>query len=175
MMAQLSGAGPFDFGPAFRYTVQYSLFGALWLGAVVATVLQVAINDGNYYEMINGAQNLIGQVPGWRRWYTCLLMTAVAVLATWWFVHVENGFFRIAGYSAIALPCATVVIGVDQFRPAAAPQDQPPGATDPGLAVGRPRQLARDRRGCLSRCSSGRGGRRCCPGRPPRPRWASFP
>jgi purine-cytosine permease-like protein len=115
MMAQLSGAGPFDFGPAFRYTVQYSLFGALWLGAVVATVLQVAINDGNYYEMINGAQNLIGQVPGWRRWYTCLLVTAVAVLATWWFVHVENGFFRIAGYSAIALPCATVVMCVDQF------------------------------------------------------------
>jgi len=115
MMAQLSEAGPFDFGPAFRYTVQYSLFGALWLGAVVATVLQVAINDGNYYEMINGAQNLIGQVPGWRRWYTCLIVTAVAVLATWWFVHVENGFFRIAGYSAIALPCATVIMCVDQF------------------------------------------------------------
>ena len=46
MMAQLSHAGPFDFGPAFRYTAQYSLFGALWLGAIVATVLQVAINDG---------------------------------------------------------------------------------------------------------------------------------
>jgi cytosine/uracil/thiamine/allantoin permease len=42
-------------------------------------------------------------------------VTAVAVLATWWFVHVENGFFRIAGYSAIALPCATVVMCVDQF------------------------------------------------------------
>jgi purine-cytosine permease-like protein len=65
--------------------------------------------------MINGGQNLIGQVRGWKRWYTCLIVMAVAVLATWWFVHVENGFFRIAGYSAIALPCATVVMCVDQF------------------------------------------------------------
>ncbi|MGO9219930.1 MAG: cytosine permease [Streptosporangiaceae bacterium] len=115
MMAALSGAGPYAFGPAFKYTVEYSLFGALWLGAVVATVMQVAVNDGNYYEMINGGQNLIGQVRGWKRWYTCLIVAAVAALVTWWFVHAENGFFRIAGYSAIALPCATVVMCVDQF------------------------------------------------------------
>ncbi|HET6211960.1 MAG TPA: hypothetical protein VFE14_03700, partial [Micromonosporaceae bacterium] len=42
MMAELSKAGQYDFGPAFRYTVEYSLFGALWLGAIVATILQVA-------------------------------------------------------------------------------------------------------------------------------------
>jgi cytosine/uracil/thiamine/allantoin permease len=28
---------------------------------------------------------------------------------------VQNGFFKVAGYSAIALPCATVVMCVDQF------------------------------------------------------------
>jgi cytosine permease len=115
MMAELSGAGPFDFGPAFRYTVEYSLFGALWLGAVVATVLQVAINDGNYYEMTNGGQNIVGHVRGWKRWYTCLVMAAVAALVTWWFPHIELGFFKVAGWSAIALPCATVVMCVDQF------------------------------------------------------------
>jgi len=115
MMAELSGAGPFDFGPAFKYTVEYSLFSALWLGAVVATVLQVAINDGNYYEMTNGGQNIVGQVRGWKRWYTCLVMAAVAALVTWWFPHIQNGFFKVAGWSAIALPCATVVMCVDQF------------------------------------------------------------
>jgi hypothetical protein len=115
LMAQLSGQGQYDFGPAFRYTVKYSLFGALWLGAVVATVLQVAINDGNYYEMVNGGQNLVGQARGWRRWYTCLLVAAVAALFTWWFPHVSNGFFRVAGWSAIALPSTTVVMCVDQF------------------------------------------------------------
>jgi purine-cytosine permease-like protein len=115
MMAQISGAGPFDFGPAFKATVEYSLFGALWLGAVVATVLQVAINDGNYYEMVNGGQNVVGGARGWKRWYTCLVMAAVAALVTWWFPHIENGFFKVAGWSAIALPCATVVMCVDQF------------------------------------------------------------
>ncbi len=115
MMAELSKAGPYDFGPAYKYTVTYSLFGALWLGAIVATVLQVAINDGNYYEMTNAGQNIVGHAPGWRRWYTCLVMAAVAALFTWWFPHVENGFFKVAGWSAIALPSTTVVMCVDQF------------------------------------------------------------
>jgi purine-cytosine permease-like protein len=115
MMADLSKAGPFDFGPAFRFTVGYSLFGALWLGAIVATVLQFAINDGNYYEMINGGQNVVGHLRGWRRLYTCLLAMVIATLFTWWFPHLANGFFKVAGWSAIALPCATVVMCVDQF------------------------------------------------------------
>jgi len=115
MMAELSQAGQYSFGPAFRYTTEYSLFGALWLGAIVATVLQVAINDGNYYEMINGGQNAVGHLRSWRRVYTCALVTAVAALVTWWFPHVQNGFFKVAGWSSIALPSATVVMCVDQF------------------------------------------------------------
>jgi purine-cytosine permease-like protein len=115
MMADLSHAGQYDFGPAFRFTVKYSLFGALWLGAILATVLQVAINDGNYYEMVNAGQNVAGHARGWRRWHTCLVMAALAALFTWWFPHVENGFFKVAGWSAIALPSTTVVMCVDQF------------------------------------------------------------
>jgi purine-cytosine permease-like protein len=139
MMAELSGAGQYDFGPAFEYTVKYSLFGALWLGAIMATILQVAINDGNYYEMVNGGQNLFGQARGWRRWHTCLLMALLAALVTWWFPHLENGFFKVAGWSAIALPSVTVVMCVDQFvlprfggmRP---PVETIPSWRDAGLA-----------------------------------------
>jgi purine-cytosine permease-like protein len=115
MMAYLSGLGQYDFGPAFRYTVEYSLFGALWLGAILATVLQVAINDGNYYEMINAGQNLAGHARGWRRWHTCIVMAVLAALFTWRFPHLENGFFKVAGWSSIALPSTTVVMCVDQF------------------------------------------------------------
>jgi cytosine permease len=115
MMAELSGAGQYDFGPAFRYIVGYSLFGALWLGAIVATVLQVAINDGNYYEMINAGQNVVGHARGWKRWHTCVIMAVVAALFAWWFPHIENGFFTVAGWSSIALPSATVVMCVDRF------------------------------------------------------------
>ena len=115
MMAQLSKAGPYDFGPAFRYTVVYSMFGVLALGAVVATVLQVAINDGNYYEMINAGQNAVGGAPGWRRWYTCVVMAVVAAIVAWRFADVSNGFFVVANWSAVALPCVTVVMCVDAF------------------------------------------------------------
>jgi purine-cytosine permease-like protein len=115
MMAQLSTADEYDFGPAFRYTVEYSMFGVLALGAVVATVLQVAINDGNYYEMVNAGQNAVGGLKGWRRWYTCLVMVVVAAVFTWRFPSVSDGFFVVASWSSIALPCVTVVMCVDRF------------------------------------------------------------
>jgi purine-cytosine permease-like protein len=137
MMAQLSGAGQFDFGPAFRYTVQYSLFGILALGAVVATVLQVAINDGNYYEMINAGQNAVGGISGWRRWYTCAIMAVVAALFTWGFPSVENGFFIVASWSSIALPCVTVVMCVDRFLlPRLIPAHRPMGTVPSWRASG---------------------------------------
>jgi purine-cytosine permease-like protein len=139
MMAQLSGAGQFDFGPAFRYTVEYSLFGVLALGAVVATVLQVAINDGNYYEMVNAGQNAVGGVPGWRRWYTCAVMAVVAAVFTWLFPTVQNGFFVVASWSSIALPCVTVVMCVDRFLlprliPVRRPMDTVPSWRAAGVA-----------------------------------------
>ena len=118
MMAQVSTAGPFDFGLAFKDTVMFSLFGAFWLGAVIAVVLQVAINDGNYYEMVNGGQNIIGHLRGWKRWYTCLIMAAITAVLTWWFArnpNIEGNFFKVASWSAIALPCATTVMCADQF------------------------------------------------------------
>jgi purine-cytosine permease-like protein len=118
MTAEISDAVLFDFGPAYRDAVQFSLFGALWVGAIIATVLQVAINDGNYYEMTNAGQNLVGGVRGWKRWYTCLIMAAVAAVFTWWFVrspNVELNFFKVAGWTAVALPCTTVVMCVDRF------------------------------------------------------------
>jgi purine-cytosine permease-like protein len=115
MIAELSGAGQYDFGPAFRYIVEYSLFGVLALGAVLATIMQVAINDGNYYEMINAGQNVAGGLRGWRRWHTCVVMAAVAAVFTWRFPTVEDGFFIVASWSSLALPCVTVVMCVDRF------------------------------------------------------------
>jgi purine-cytosine permease-like protein len=115
MMAQLSKAGQYDFGPAFRYTVDYSLFGVLALGGVVATVLQIAVNDGNYYEMVNAGQNVVGGWSRWRRWYTCVVMAGIAAVFTWKFPDSQTGFFTVAKWSSIALPSATVVMCVDRF------------------------------------------------------------
>lgn len=115
MVADLSPGSSDDFGSAFRYIVEYSMFGVIVLGGVIATVLQVAINDGNYYQMVNAGQNMLGGIRGWRRWYTCLLMAAVAAVVTWRFSLVENGFFVVANWSSIAVPCVTVVMCVDHF------------------------------------------------------------
>ena len=139
MMGQLSAKSSTDFGPAFRYIVEYSMFGILALGAIIATVLQIAINDGNYYEMINAGQNVVGAVPGWRRWYTCAVMTAIAVLFTWRFPDVSTGFYLVASWSAIALPCVTVVMCVDRFIlprliSARRPMNAIPSWRDAGLA-----------------------------------------
>jgi purine-cytosine permease-like protein len=115
MMGALSKVTQYDFGPAFKYTVEYSMFGVLALGAIIATILQFAINDGNYYEMVNAGQNAFGGIRGWRRWHTCLLMAIIAAVFARAFPSAENGFFVVASWSAIALPCVTVVMIVDRF------------------------------------------------------------
>jgi purine-cytosine permease-like protein len=114
MMAQISGNS--DFGPAVRATTHYSLFGWFWLAFILATLGQIAINDGNYYEGINAGQNLLG---GWRRWkrvYTCVLLAGIGGLAAWVVpYHLTNGFFKLAAFQAITLPCASIIMAIDHF------------------------------------------------------------
>ena len=114
MMARL--AQTTDFGPLIRFTTDYSLFGLAWLAWILATLGQIAINDGNYYMSINGGQNLIGGWSRWRRLYTCLIAAALGALAGWWVnFHMLNGFFYVANFLAITVPCATVIMVVDHF------------------------------------------------------------
>ncbi len=112
MMAQLAGGS----GSAFRFTVHYSLFGAFWLAFIIATISQFAINDGNYYESVNAGQNLIGGWRHWRRWYTCLLIAGGGAIAAWLVnYHFINGWFKVAGFLAVTVPCATVIMAADHF------------------------------------------------------------
>ena len=114
MMAKLANTA--DFGPVIRYTTEYSLFGAFWLAWILATISQFAINDGNYYESVNAMQNLIGGWRHWRRWYTCLVLAGAGGFAGWLVNYkVLNGFFYVANFLAITIPCATVIMLVDHF------------------------------------------------------------
>ena len=114
MMARL--ADTTDFGQLVRFTTEYSLFGAFWLAWILATISQVALNDGNYYESINGCQNLLGSWHRWKRLYTCLVAAGLGAFAGWWVnFHVLNGFFYVANFLAITVPCATVIMVVDHF------------------------------------------------------------
>jgi hypothetical protein len=111
MMAQLAGKGD-----PYNFSVHYSLFGAFWIAFIIATISQFAINDGNYYESVNAGQNLLGGVRGWRRPFTCLLVAAGGALAGY-LVNYKfiNGWFDVATFLAITVPCATVIMVVDHF------------------------------------------------------------
>ncbi len=114
MMAQLASSS--DFGAQVRFITGYSLFGAFWLAWLLATTSQVAINDGNYYESINAGQNLMGTWRHWRRPFTCVIIAGGGVLASWLVnFHLLDGWFKVAGFLAITVPCATVIMAVDHF------------------------------------------------------------
>jgi hypothetical protein len=114
MTAQLTGSS--DFGVQVRFITEYSLFGAFWLTWILATMSQFAINDGNFYESINAGQNLFGAMHRWRRLYTCLIVAGGGVVASWLVnFHFLEGWFTVAGFLAITVPCATVIMAVDHL------------------------------------------------------------
>jgi hypothetical protein len=114
MMAQLAHSS--DFGAQVKFITSYSLFSAFWLAWILATMSQFAINDGNFYESVNAGQNLIGAWRHWHRWLTCLAVAGGGVLAAWLVnFHFINGWFKVAGFLAVSVPCATVIMAVDHF------------------------------------------------------------
>ncbi|HEY4349189.1 MAG TPA: cytosine permease [Gaiellaceae bacterium] len=114
MMSQLAHST--DQSAIFRFTTHYSLFGLFWLAFVIATISQFAINDGNYYESVNAGQNLLGWIRGYRRIYTCALVAVGgAVAADLVNFHFVNGWFDVATFLAITVPCATTIMAVDHF------------------------------------------------------------
>jgi hypothetical protein len=111
MMASLAGDGD-----RFTFTVRFSMFGAFWLAFLIATLSQFAINDGNYYEAVNAAQNLLGGWRRWRRYHTCLLLAGCGALAGWIVNYkVANAWYAVPVFLAITAPCATVIMAVDRF------------------------------------------------------------
>jgi len=105
-----------DTAAVFRYTVHFSLFGAFWLAWIIATISQFAINDGNYYESVNAGQNLVGGIRRWPRVLTCLIVAGGGVIAADLVnFHFINGWFKVASFLAVTVPCATVIMVVDHF------------------------------------------------------------
>jgi purine-cytosine permease-like protein len=104
------------FGDSVHATTEFSLFGLGWLAFIVITLTQVALNDGNYYAVVNGIQNLLGGWHRWKRAYAAAIAIAGAVLTAWVIPYVvTDGFFKLASFGAFAIPCATIIMVVDHF------------------------------------------------------------
>jgi purine-cytosine permease-like protein len=144
VVASMSHAGSLDLGRALRSGAGYSVFGALWLGAVVVTVMQLARDSGSYYQMTNAVRGLARGGPGagerdsffsgepapfwrreprvsrraWPRWPAALLLAVVSALVTWAVVTLgitTSALARVALWSAVALPSVVVVMCVEVF------------------------------------------------------------
>jgi len=104
------------FGAVLPFTTTYSLFGAFWIAWFLATVSQFALNDANYYEAVNGLQNLFGGWAQWRRVYSCLICAGLGAVAGYLVNYaIQNGFFKVAAFLAITVPCATTIMVTDHY------------------------------------------------------------
>lgn len=116
LMAELSKSTAF--GDIFNYFVTFSLFGLTALAVVVFFINQFALNDGNLYEAVNAVQNIFGQIKGYQRVYSVLILGAIGIVIAY-FMNVastlQTNFFIVAGVSGIFVPTATTVMVADVF------------------------------------------------------------
>jgi hypothetical protein len=104
-----------DFAPSIRYFATFTLFGAAGLMMLVLLVNQWAVQDGNLYIAINGAQNLLSRVPGWRRQYTVVGLGLIAAALTFILPSLQQTFNIVTGIGAVTVPVASTIMAMDVF------------------------------------------------------------
>ncbi len=104
-----------DFGASIKYFVSFSLLGATFLGFLFFTLNQWAVNDGNLYIAVNGAQNLMAEVRGWQRKYTVIGLGIIAGLMTLIMPSLTQTFNIVTGIGSVTVPTASTIMAVDIF------------------------------------------------------------
>ena len=104
-----------NFGPAMKYFASFTLFGASAVLMIVLLVNQWAVQDGNLYIAINGAQNLLSRIPRWRRQYTVIGLGLIAAGLTYILPNLTKTFNIVTGIGAITVPTASTIMAMDVF------------------------------------------------------------
>ncbi len=104
-----------DFGASIKYFVSFTLFGAIFLGFLFFVINQWAVNDGNLYIAVNGAQNLLAQVPRWQRKYTVIGLGVIAGGLTLIMPSLTQTFNIVTGIGSVTVPTASTIMAVDVF------------------------------------------------------------
>jgi purine-cytosine permease-like protein len=82
---------------------------------VVLLVNQWAVQDGNLYIAINGAQNLLSRIPRWRRQYTVVGLGLLAAGLTFILPNLTKTFNIVTGIGAVTVPVASTIMAMDVF------------------------------------------------------------
>ena len=113
MIATLSNQP--NFAPAIKYFASFTLFGLSGLMMIVLLVNQWAVQDGNLYIAINGAQNLLSRIPRWRRQYTVVGLGLAAAGLTYILPSLTKTFNIVTGIGAVTVPVASTIMAMDVF------------------------------------------------------------
>jgi len=103
------------FAPSIKYFATFTLFGLAGLMMVVLLVNQWAVQDGNLYIAINGAQNLLSRIPRWRRQYTVIGLGLAAGGLTFILPSLTKTFNIVTGIGAVTVPVASTIMAMDVF------------------------------------------------------------
>ena len=104
-----------NFAPSIRYFANFTLFGAAGVMMIVLLVNQWAVQDGNLYIAINGAQNLLSRIPHWRREYTVVGLGLAAASLTFILPNLTKTFNIVTGIGAVTVPVASTIMAMDVF------------------------------------------------------------
>ena len=104
-----------DFSASIRYFANFTLFGLAGVMMVVLLVNQWAVQDGNLYIAINGAQNLLSGIPGWRREFTVIGLGLVASVLTFILPSLTQTFNIVTAIGSVTVPVASTIMAIDVF------------------------------------------------------------
>lgn len=104
-----------DQGVALNYFATFTAFGLAPLMLLVLIVNQWAVQDGNLYIAINGAQNILSRIPGYRRQYTVIGLGVIAAALTFILPSLNQTFVIVTGVGAVTVPVASTIMAVDLF------------------------------------------------------------
>jgi len=102
-----------NFAPSIRYFANFTLFGLGGLMMLILLVNQWAVQDGNLYVAINGAQNLLSWIPGWSRKFTVLGLGLIAAGLTFILPSLQQTFNIVTGVGAVTVPVASTIMAMD--------------------------------------------------------------
>jgi purine-cytosine permease-like protein len=104
-----------DFSASIRFFANFTVFGLAGVMMIILLVNQWAVQDGNLYIAINGAQNLLSGIRGWRREYTVIGLGLIGAALTFILPSLTQTFNYVTAIGSVTVPVASTIMAMDVF------------------------------------------------------------